>query len=144
MPHFSDGSRDDLIQRRAIEAFQLHWLDPSNNPASVVYDGRMLPEDGVALWAWDARPFPAFPARGDAWGDADNWRLGHWLNGRVGLALLSDVTAADTKRTAAQDDCAKKQVEAWNKVKDDQKKADEFNKVLSDCASEQIKKAFGQ
>ena len=54
------------------------------------------------------------------------------------------IDAADTKRTAAQDDCAKKQVEAWNKVKDDQKKADEFNKVLSDCASEQIKKAFGQ
>ncbi len=52
--------------------------------------------------------------------------------------------AADPKRTAAQDDCAKKQVEAWDKVKDDQKKADEFNKVLSDCASEQIKKSFGQ
>jgi len=104
LPHFSDGSRDDLIQRRAIEAFQLHWLDPSNNPASVVYDGRMLPEDGVALWAWDARPFPAFPARGDAWGDADNWRLGHWLNGRVGLALLSDVTADVCGRTGASVD----------------------------------------
>jgi hypothetical protein len=51
--------------------------------------------------------------------------------------------AADPKRTEAQNDCAKKQVEAWNKVKDDQKKADEFNKVLGDCASEQIKKAFG-
>ncbi len=49
LPHFSSGSRDDLIQRRAIEAFQLHWLDPSKNPASPVYDGRMLPEDGVAL-----------------------------------------------------------------------------------------------
>ncbi len=52
--------------------------------------------------------------------------------------------AADPKRSDAQNDCAKKQVEAWNKVKDDQKKADEFNKVLSDCASEQIKKSFGQ
>lgn len=52
--------------------------------------------------------------------------------------------AADPKRTESQNDCAKKQVEAWNKVKDDPKKADEFNKVLSDCATEQIKKSFGQ
>ena len=54
------------------------------------------------------------------------------------------IEATDPKRTAVQNDCAKKQVEAWNQVKDDQKKADEFNKVLSDCASEQIKKSFGQ
>ena len=51
---------------------------------------------------------------------------------------------ADPKRTEAQNECAKNQVAAWNKVKDDQKKADEFNKVLSDCATEQIKKSFGQ
>ena len=52
--------------------------------------------------------------------------------------------AADPKRADAQKDCNLKQVEAWNKVKDDQNKADEFNIVLSDCASEQIKKAFGK
>lgn len=52
--------------------------------------------------------------------------------------------AADPKRATAQADCQKEQVEAWNKVKDDEKKAAEFNKVLSDCASEQIKKSFGQ
>jgi hypothetical protein len=51
---------------------------------------------------------------------------------------------ADPKRAEAQKDCGIKQVEAWNKVKDDQKKADEFNAVLSKCASEQIKKSFGQ
>ncbi len=51
---------------------------------------------------------------------------------------------ADPKRAEAQKDCSLKQVEAWNKVKDNEKKADEFNKVLSVCASEQIKKAFGQ
>jgi hypothetical protein len=53
----------------------------------------MVPADGIGLWAWDARPFPAFPARNDVWGDAENWRLGHWLNGRVGLAMLPDVVA---------------------------------------------------
>jgi hypothetical protein len=52
--------------------------------------------------------------------------------------------AADPKRAIAQADCLKAQGEAWNKVKDDSKKADEFNKVLSDCATEQIKKSFGQ
>ncbi len=52
--------------------------------------------------------------------------------------------SADPKRTEAQNDCAKKQVEAWGKVKDDQKKADEFNKVLSVCATEQINKAVGK
>ncbi len=52
--------------------------------------------------------------------------------------------AADPKRSEAQADCAKKQVEAWDKVKEDMKKADEFNAVLSKCASEQIKKSFGQ
>jgi hypothetical protein len=51
---------------------------------------------------------------------------------------------ADPKRAEAQKDCAIKQVDAWNKVKDNQKRSDEFNKVLSDCASEQIKKAFGK
>lgn len=93
LPHFSDGSRDDLVQRRAIEAFHSHWDDPANNQLSSSYGGRMIPEDGISLWAWDARPFPAFPALDDVWGDAGNWRLGHWLNGRVGLALLSDVVA---------------------------------------------------
>ncbi len=93
LPHFSDGSRDDVIQRRAIEAFHAFWRDTGNNPASTVYDGRMLPEDGVVLWAWDARPFPAFPGRSDVWSDSDNWRLGHWLNGRAGAAMLADVVA---------------------------------------------------
>ncbi|MEZ6028152.1 MAG: glycoside hydrolase/phage tail family protein [Hyphomonadaceae bacterium] len=93
LPHFSSGRRDDLIQRRAVEAFHAHWADPDNNPFSTEYAGRMLPDDGIALWAWDARPFPAFPLRDDVWEDAGNWRLGHWLNGRTGLALLPDVVA---------------------------------------------------
>lgn len=103
LPYFSDGARDDVIQRRAIEAFHAHWGNGANNPASGVYDGRMIPEDGIALWAWDARPYPAFPARGDAWSDAGNWRLGHWLNGRAGAALLGDVVADVCGRAGA--DC---------------------------------------
>lgn len=51
---------------------------------------------------------------------------------------------ADPKRSAAQDDCLKKQKEAWEKLKDDPKKSAEFNAVLGKCAEEQIKKSFGQ
>jgi hypothetical protein len=36
------------------------------------------------LWAWDARPFPAFPALADVWADSANYERGHWLNGRLG------------------------------------------------------------
>lgn len=93
LPHFSDGSRDDLIQRRAIEAFHAHWADEANNPESDIYDGRMLPPDGIVLWCWDARPFPQFPTLRDVWIDGFNWRLGHWLTGRTGLALLPDIVA---------------------------------------------------
>lgn len=93
LPYFSNGSRDDVIQRRAIEAMHAFWVNDANNPISLAYDGRMMPDDGIAAWAWDARPYPTFPALKDVWGDAGNWRVGHWLNGRTGLALLQDVVA---------------------------------------------------
>jgi hypothetical protein len=51
---------------------------------------------------------------------------------------------ADPKRTEAQNDCIKKQGESWNKIKEDEKKAEEYNKIIGECASEQIKKSFGQ
>jgi len=56
----------------------------------------------------------------------------------------NDLPTSDPTREQAQKDCGVKQVEYWNKVKDDQEKADVFNKILSVCASEQIKKSFGQ
>lgn len=93
LPHFSNASRDDVIQRSAIEAMHAFWGSDANNPAATAYEWRMVPEDGISAWAWDARPYPAFPGRDDVWGDAGNWRVGHWLNGRTGLALLQDVVA---------------------------------------------------
>lgn len=82
LPHYSSGARDDIVQRRAIEAFCRHWRDEP-----------MLASGGIGLWAWDMRPFPAWPLNTELWSDGGNWRLGHWLNGRVGLALLPDVVA---------------------------------------------------
>ncbi|MFN8290696.1 MAG: hypothetical protein U0U70_10590 [Chitinophagaceae bacterium] len=52
--------------------------------------------------------------------------------------------AADPKRSAEQEKCTKLQTDYWEKIKDNQKKADEFNAVLRKCAEEQIKKSFGQ
>ena len=52
--------------------------------------------------------------------------------------------AADPKRSDAQADCLAKQGKAWQDVKDDPKKADEFNAKLGECGKEQILKALGQ
>jgi len=51
---------------------------------------------------------------------------------------------ADSSRKGAQDDCSKKQVDAWGKVKDNQEKADEFNKIIGDCSKDMIKSSLGQ
>ncbi len=94
-PHFSDGSRNDLIQRRALEVW-LDAMDPSGpeflaaaNPVSPL-DGRRMIEPGrMYLWTWDARPYPAFPRYVDVWSDGANWQVGHWLNGRLGGLSVS-------------------------------------------------------
>ncbi|MEM6415014.1 MAG: glycoside hydrolase/phage tail family protein [Pseudomonadota bacterium] len=88
-PYHSSGARDDLIQRRFIEAHLKYWKNSQNNPTSNIYSGRMVEADKICVYAWDARPFPYFPALSDIWGDTENWRLGHWLNGRLGRAPLS-------------------------------------------------------
>jgi hypothetical protein len=91
LPYFSNGERDDLIQRRFLEAHLNYWADGANNPASGVYAGNMVDSDNIYMWTWDARPFPFFPSRADIWGDAGNYRLGHWLNGRLGSVILADL-----------------------------------------------------
>lgn len=90
-PHFSDGTRDDLIQRRVLEALLTHWSDPANNPVSRVYGEPMVAVELMHAWCWDARPWPAFPGRSDVWSDGENWSRGHWLNGRAGQVLLADM-----------------------------------------------------
>lgn len=89
LPHDSRGWRDDVIQRRYLEVMLAYWSDAANNPPSTQYAGQMVDMSRAALWAWDARPFPDFPARDDIWGDSANWQVGHWLSGRVGAAPLA-------------------------------------------------------
>ncbi|MEL7428726.1 MAG: glycoside hydrolase/phage tail family protein [Pseudomonadota bacterium] len=90
-PVFSNQTRDDLIQRRFLEAHFNHWAMQANNPVSAVYGGSMVDLKHVFPWAWDARPFPAFPARSDLWSDGGNWHRGHWLNGRLGACSIQDL-----------------------------------------------------
>lgn len=88
-PYFSRGARDDFIQRRYIETIYNYWA--AENETSSVYAGPMLDISELSIWTWDARPFPFFPGRNDIWSDAENWRLGHWLSGRMGAGGLADV-----------------------------------------------------
>jgi hypothetical protein len=96
LPPFSDGARDEVGQRRALEAVLAHLADPAANPVSPVYGGPMI--EAASAWCWDARPFPDFPARGGVWADGPNWTLGHWLNGRAGIAPLPELIAALAQR----------------------------------------------
>ncbi len=77
LPPYSNGARDDVLQRRALESALTFWRDRPFVEAALV-------------WAWDARPWPDFPSRSEVWSDGPNWAFGHWLNGRAGLVEASD------------------------------------------------------
>ena len=93
-PPLSRGTRDDLVQARALTAI-LSRFDPDlpghpagANPLSAVYGGRMVDPERIFVWAWDARPYPAFPDFDAVWADGRNWDTGHWISGRIeGLEL---------------------------------------------------------
>ncbi|TMV01517.1 baseplate multidomain protein megatron [Brucella haematophila] len=104
-PYFSNGSRSDAAMERFLRAHYQHW--PTANAVSPVYGGPMLDMDRIYLWAWDTRPFPEFPLASSTWGDTANWRLGHWLNGRLsGVALDELIAAILTDFGLPQADCS--------------------------------------
>jgi hypothetical protein len=118
LPYFSNGARDDLMQRRALEAF-VGAFDPAfgaddvHNPVSPLYGGRMVDVSAIHLWTWDARPYPVFPAAAEIWSDGPNWQTGHWLTGRLGGApldalvgaLLADAGVDGVETSALRDGC---------------------------------------
>ncbi|HZB63579.1 MAG TPA: glycoside hydrolase/phage tail family protein, partial [Microvirga sp.] len=102
-PPFSRGVRDDLVQVRALEAI-LSRFDPAQkgfssayNPVSALYDGRMVDPANIYVWAWNARPFPAFPDFDTMWLDGANWETGHWITGRIEGAPLDRLIASILK-----------------------------------------------
>ncbi|MDB6178038.1 glycoside hydrolase TIM-barrel-like domain-containing protein [Paracoccus sp. Z330] len=107
LPYFSTGQRDDAVQSAYVAAVNGYWSDPDNNP-EMEDGGRMVDLSRAHVWCWDARPYPAFPARRDLWSDGPAWERGHWLNGRAGAVMLpavvgdicrsAGVTSFDTSR----------------------------------------------
>ena len=93
LPKYSNGLRDDLMQIHYLRAILGYWGEDANNPVSDEYGDRMLDMSNAYVWAWDARPFPAFPSRADIWTDGENYLRGHWLNGRAGQRTLASVVA---------------------------------------------------
>ena len=90
-PRYSNGLRDDLIQSQYLNAMFAYWDDAANNPLSVEYGAPMVDMARAHVWAWDSRPWPAFPANLELWSDGGNYARGHWLNGRLGAQALGDV-----------------------------------------------------
>ncbi len=93
LPHFSNGRRDDLLQMQYLRAVVGYWRDPVNNPVSPVYGAPMVNMDRAHVWAWDARPYPQFPADTMLWADGSNYARGHWISGRTTAQPLSSVVA---------------------------------------------------
>ncbi|SMP11365.1 baseplate multidomain protein megatron [Shimia sagamensis] len=91
IPHFSTGLRNDEVQQRYYQAIFEHYSDAAVNPISSVYGAPMVDRDHMFAWAWDARPFPAFPNAQDHWSDGGNYAKGHWINGRVTNRSLASV-----------------------------------------------------
>jgi GTA TIM-barrel-like domain len=81
IPPYSNGLRDDFIQRAVLKAFLDYWANDTN----------MIDTDRTAVWCVDARPYPAFPARADIWGDSYLYRTGHWIDGRGGFSDLKTI-----------------------------------------------------
>ncbi len=95
LPHYSNGRRDDAMQLAYVRAMTEYWSAPGDhNPVSAAYGGPMVEPSRIFFWAWDARPWPWFPARGDVWGDVDLHETGHWLNGRLGAAAVEEIVRA--------------------------------------------------
>lgn len=91
LPKYSNGARDDLMQRQYYLAMTQHWGEVENNPISDLYGAEMINMDRAFAWAWDARPYPFFPNAIEQWSDGENYPRGHWLNGRTGARSLASV-----------------------------------------------------
>ncbi len=93
LPRYSNGLRDDFMQYQYLKAILGYWSDSNINPVSEVYGAPMVDMSNAYVWAWDARPFPAFPNLRSQWDDGENYARGHWLNGRSGARTLASVVA---------------------------------------------------
>ncbi len=99
LPRASIGMRDDLIQMQYFRAMTAHWAEAAANPISPIYGGAMVDMGHAYAWAWDARPYPAFPLMTSVWADGPNHARGHWLNGRATAQPVEAVLAEIAERS---------------------------------------------
>ncbi len=99
VPYYSNGSRDDVMQMQYLLAVTGHFADDANNPASDVYDGRMVDTNRMHAWGWDARPYPFWPGNRTLWPDGEAYAGGHWINGRATNQSLAAVVAEICERS---------------------------------------------
>ncbi|MEO1701467.1 MAG: glycoside hydrolase/phage tail family protein [Pseudomonadota bacterium] len=85
-PRGATGALSDAEQRAFLLAHLRYWAEVK----AVLGSDAPVDPDRIYAWAWDARPYPAFPVSASVWGDGDNWHGGHWLNGRLGTAPVSE------------------------------------------------------
>ncbi|WP_460273375.1 baseplate multidomain protein megatron [Celeribacter sp. ULVN23_4] len=103
LPAYSTGRRDDFIQLQYVRAVTEYWGEAAHNPTSDIYDGPMIDMSRAHVWAWDARPYPAFPTTTSVWSDGGNYAKGHWLNGRSTARSLADVVAEICARSGVEE-----------------------------------------
>ena len=77
-PRFSSGRIDYFAQRKAIQATEEKWKNSDMVERKFV-------------WCWDARPYPFFPSNLAQWSDGNNWYYGHWINGKLGKLIFSNM-----------------------------------------------------
>ena len=99
LPYASSGARDDMMLLRYIGAVLRAFDSRAGagapaNPWNGRGTQRMVDEDHISFWTYDARPFPAFPQNKAVWADSANYQTGHWLNGRIECAPLDDLLRA--------------------------------------------------
>ncbi|RFP87609.1 host specificity protein [Rhodobacteraceae bacterium 63075] len=102
LPYYSDGTRDDYLQAQYLRAMHSFWSRAENNPVSVEYGGPMLDMSRAFVWAWDARPYPHFPALRGVWSDGANYARGHWITGRASALSLASVVAEVCERVGCR------------------------------------------
>jgi hypothetical protein len=79
-PRFSRGQVDFRAQRAGLMATEQQWKDS-------------LMIERMFIWTWDARPFPYWPDLLSVWSDGDQWKTGHWVNGKLGISGLAAIVA---------------------------------------------------
>ncbi|MEP4249093.1 baseplate multidomain protein megatron [Tateyamaria sp.] len=103
LPKYSNGARDDLIQKQYLRAMHSYWGDEANNPTSSEYDGAMVDMTRAFVWAWDTRPYPFFPNSVETWSDGENYPRGHWISGRTSARSLASVVGEICDRAGLND-----------------------------------------